>query len=59
LQHGFSLRSAGTPQVEPAIDTAMFTNAAPPGSAMFARRISIKHSWRRIDPDTLMSSRRA
>jgi hypothetical protein len=37
LQHGFSLRSVGTPHVEPAIDIAMFTNAAPPGSAMFTR----------------------
>jgi hypothetical protein len=27
-QHGFSLQSAGTPQVEPAIDIAMFTNTA-------------------------------
>jgi hypothetical protein len=37
LQHEFSLRSTGTPHIEPAIDIAMFTNAAPPGSAMFAR----------------------
>ena len=37
LQHGFSLRSTGDPHVDPAIDIAMFTNAAPPGSAMFTR----------------------
>ena len=37
LQHGFSLRSTGDPHVDPPIDIAMFTNAAPPGSAMFTR----------------------
>jgi hypothetical protein len=37
LQHGSSLRSAGSPQIEPAIDIAMFTNSDPPGAAMFAQ----------------------
>jgi hypothetical protein len=30
LQHGFSIRSTGTPAVEPAIDIPMFTNTGPP-----------------------------
>ena len=37
LQHRFSLRSAGTPDVAPAIEIPMFTNASPPGAAMFAQ----------------------
>ncbi len=37
LQHGFGLRSTGTPRIEPAVAYAPFTNQQPPGAALFAR----------------------
>ena len=37
LQHGFSVRSLGTPDVDPAIAIPEFTNTAPLASALFAR----------------------
>ena len=37
LQHGFSVRSCGSPRIEPAVPVPAFTNTAPPGAAMFAQ----------------------
>ena len=37
LQHGFRLRSAGTPRIEPTVAIETFTNSEPPGAAMFER----------------------
>ncbi|GAA1738855.1 DUF1254 domain-containing protein [Isoptericola hypogeus] len=37
LQHRFTVRSTGHPQIEPAVDVPMFTNAEPAASALFER----------------------
>jgi hypothetical protein len=37
LQHGFRLRSAGAPRIEPTVAIETFTNSEPPGAAMFER----------------------
>jgi len=37
LQHGFSVRSCGSPRIEPAVPAPAFTNTAPPAAAMFAQ----------------------
>jgi len=37
LQHGFAVRSTGTPRIAPAVPVPTFANTAPPGAALFAQ----------------------